>query len=96
MDPDVSKETDPAKEVAKAYRLMRNRDWRMAVINLDHLGIKYPYWGEIDMAKAISYYALRKPRQMKKSLEKACGLGNEEGCEDLKRLKKVHSIDLDP
>jgi hypothetical protein len=62
---------------------------------LDRLEIKYPNWGEIYMAKAIGYYALHEPGQMKKSLEKACGLGNEEACEDLMRLKKVHSIDLD-
>ena len=95
MEPTIGKETDPAKEVAKAYRLMRTRDWRMAMIYLDRLEIKYPNWGEIYMTKAVGYYALHAPRQMKKLLEKACGLGNEEACEDLKRLKKVHSVDLD-
>ena len=95
MEPDISKKTDPSTELAKAYRLMRNRDWRMAVIYLDQLEIKYPNWGYIHMAKAIVYYALHEPHQMKKSLEMACGLDNEEACEDLKRLKKVHDIDLD-
>ncbi len=95
MEPALSTAMDPAKEVAKAYRLMRNREWRMAVIYLDRMEIKYPHWGEIFMAKAIVYYALQEPLQMRKSLEEACGLGNPEACEDLKILKKVHSIDLD-
>ena len=95
MEPDINKKTDPSTDLAKAYRLMRNRDWRMAVIYLDQLEIKYPNWGYIHMAKAIVYYALHEPRQMKKSLETACGLDHEEACEDLKRLKKVHSFDLD-
>lgn len=95
MEPDLSKKTDPSTELAKVYRLMRKRDWRMAVIYLDQLEIKYPNWGYIHMAKAIVYYALHEPRQMKNSLETACGMGNGEACEDLKRLKKVHSIDLE-
>jgi hypothetical protein len=95
MEPVISKETDPAKEVAKAYRLIRNREWRMAIIYLDRLEMKYPHWGEIDMAKALAYYALHEPWQMRRSLKEACSLGNAEACEDLKMLKKVHSIDLD-
>ena len=47
------------------------------------------------MAKAIVHYAMQEPRQMRKSLEDACGLGNPEACEDLKILKKVHSVELD-
>ena len=95
MDPTIAEEMDPSKEIAKAYRLIRERKWRMAIIYLDRLEVKYPNWGEIYMVKAIGYYALHKPRRMKRSLEKACDLENQEACEDLKRLKKVHSLDLD-
>ena len=86
--------SETEKELAKAYRLMRKRAWRVGIIYLDRLEVKYPNWGEISMAKAIGYYALHEAQQMKESIEKACDLGTDEACEDLKRLKKVHSLDL--
>ena len=96
MDPVLSKEIDPGKDIAKAYRLLRKREWRMAVIYLDHLEKKYPYWGNIYTVKAIACYALNEPLEMKKALGMACGLGNHQACDDLKYLKKVHNLDLTP
>ena len=96
MDPAISKEIDPGKDIAKAYRLLQNKSWRMAVIYLNRLEIKYPNWGDIHMVKAIAFYVLNEPLAMKKALKKACGLGNHEACDDLKRLKKVHKLDLHP
>ena len=87
MDPVLSKEIDPGKDIAKAYRLLRKREWRMAVIYLDHMEKKYSNWGNIYLAKAIALYALNEPLEMKKALEMACGLGNHQACDDLKRLK---------
>ncbi len=95
MDPAISKEIDPGKDIAKAYRLLQNKSWRMVVIYLNRLAIKYPNWGDIYMVKAFAYYALNEPSAMKKALKKACGLGNHKACDDLKRLKKVHKLDLD-
>lgn len=96
MNPVLSKEIDPGKDIAKAYRLLRKRKWRIAVIYLDHLEKKYPNWGDIYMAKAIAFYPLNAPSEMKKALKMACGLGNHQACDDLKHLKKVHNLDLAP
>lgn len=96
MDPVISKEIDPGKDIAKAYRLLQSKSWRMAVIYLNRLAIKYPNWDEIYMVEAIAFYVLNKPSAMKKALKKACGLGNHEACDDLKHLKKVGELDLAP
>jgi tetratricopeptide (TPR) repeat protein len=96
MDPVLSKEIDPGKDIAKAYRLLRKGEWRMAVIYLDRLEKKYPNWGNIYMAKAIAFYSLNAPLEMKKTLEMACRLGNHQACDDLKDLKMVHNLDLTP
>ena len=95
MDPTISKKIDPGKDIAKAYRLLQNKSWRMAVIYLNRLAVKYPNWGDIYMIQAIASYALNEPSAMKKALKKACGLGNHKACDDLKRLKKVHKLDFD-
>jgi hypothetical protein len=68
----------------------------MAVIYLDHLEKKYPNWGNIYMAKAIAFYSLNAPLEMKKALETACRLGKTGACDDLRHLKKVHNLDLAP
>jgi tetratricopeptide (TPR) repeat protein len=96
MDPVLSKEIDPGKDIAKAYRLLRKGEWRMAMIYLDRLEKKYPNWGNIYMAKAIAFYSLNAPLEMKKTLEMACRLGNHQACDDLKDLKMVHNLDLTP
>ena len=96
MDPVLSKEIDPGKDIAKAYRLLRKKEWRMAVIYLDHMEKKYSNWGDIYMAKAIALYALNAPSEMKKALKMACALGNHQACDDLEHLKKVQNLDLTP
>lgn len=95
MDPVISKEINPGKDIAKAHRLLQNKSWRMAVIYLNRLAIKYPNWGDIYMVKAIALYALNEPSEMKNALKKACNRGNHRACDDLKRIKKVHKLDLD-
>jgi len=95
MEPPVSHDIDPGRDISKAYRLLRRRAWRMAVIYLDALEKKYPHWGDVFMAKAILYFKAREPGEMKKALEKACSLGNNEACSDLKTLRKVHSVCLE-
>jgi hypothetical protein len=96
MEPTMPTVIDPGKDIAKAYRLLRRREWRRAMIYLDRLETKYPHWHEIHMAKAIGHYVMQEPLPMKKALQKACGLGNERACADLKIIKRVHGMDITP
>jgi hypothetical protein len=94
MEQPVSEDIDPGKDIAKAYRLLREKKWRVAIIYLNNLEKKYPNWDSIYMAKAVTYYILRKPVFMKKALKKACRLDNQIACDDLKSLKRVHEHDF--
>ena len=94
MEQHVSAETDPGRDIAKAYRLLREKKWRITMIYLNHLEKKYPNWDSIYMAKAITHYILHEPVFMKKALNQACRLGNQMACDDLKNIKKVHEHDF--
>ncbi len=94
MEQHISTEIDPGRDIAKAYRLLREKKWRIAMIYLNHLGKKYPNWDSIYMAKAITHYILHEPVFMKKALNEACRLGNDTACEDIKNLKKVDKLDF--
>ncbi len=94
MEQHVPAEIDPGRDIAKAYRLLREKKWRIAMIYLNHLGKKYPNWDSIYMAKAITHYVLHEPEFMKNSLNKACRLGNPLACDDLKNLKRLHEHDF--
>ena len=95
MEQPVSAEIDPGRDIAKAFRLLREKKWRMAMIYLDHLEKKYPNWGDVYMAEALVYYIIHEPVFMKKALSEACRLGNNTACDDLKNIKKVHGHDFD-
>jgi hypothetical protein len=90
MEQPVSADIDPGRDISHAYRLLRKREWRIAMIYLNHLDKKYPNWAEIHMAKALVYYIHHKPASMKRSLGEACRLGNETACGDLATIKKVN------
>jgi hypothetical protein len=94
MEQHISVEIDPGRDIAKAYRLLREKKWRIAIIYLSHLGKKYPNWDSIYVAKAITYYILHEPMFMKKALNEACRLGNQMAYDDLKNIKKVHEHDF--
>jgi len=94
MEQHISAEIDPGRDIAKAYRLLREKKWRIAIIYLSHLEKKYPNWDSIYVAKAITYYILHEPVFMKKALNEACHLGNQMACDDLKNIKKVHEHDF--
>ncbi len=94
MEQPVSAEIDPGKDIAKAYRLLRKKQWRMAMIYLNHLLGKYPNWDSIYMVKAATHYILHEPVFMKKALTQACGLDNQTACDDLKSLKRLHGHDF--
>ena len=95
MEQPISAEIDPGRDIAKAYRLLREKKWRITVIYLNHLEKKYPNWDSIYMAQAITHYILHEPVFMKKALNEACRLGNNTACDDLKNLKRVHKHDFD-
>jgi TolA-binding protein len=94
MEQPVSAEIDPGKDISKAYRLLREKKWRIAMIYLNHLEKKYPNWDSIYVAKAITHYILHETVFMKKALKEACRLGNQIACDDLKNIKKVHEHDF--
>ncbi len=94
MEQHVFAEIDPGRDIAKAYRLLREKKWRIAMIYLNHLAKKYPNWDSIYMAKAITHYILHEPVFMKQALNEACRLGNQTACDDLKNLKRVHEHDF--
>ena len=94
MEQPVSAEIDPGSDISHAYRLLRARERRIAMIYLNHLEKKYPSWAEIHMAKALVYYIYHKPASMKKALGEACRLGNKTACDDLANIKKVHEYDF--
>jgi len=83
MEQYVDKTIEPGKEISRAYRYLRKKDRRIAIIYLDHLQKKYPNWQEIYFAKAIGFYALNKVEAMMNALKISCSLGNREACEDL-------------
>ena len=94
MGQPVSAEIDPGKDIAKAYRLLREEKWRIAMIYLNHLEKKYPNWDSIYMVKAILYFILHEPVFMKNALSQACRLGNDTACDDLKNIKLLHEHDF--
>jgi hypothetical protein len=94
MEQPVSAVIDPGKDISKVYRLLREKKWRIALIYLNHLEKKYPNWDSIYVAKALNHYILHEPVLMKKALNKACRLGNQTACDDLKNIKKVHEHDF--
>jgi len=89
MEPVIGKKMEPGHDLAHAYRILRKAQWRVAVIYLDRLEMKYPNLGEIHLAKSIAYYAMHEIEAMKSSLEHACRLGSEEACDDLKKIKRL-------
>ena len=94
MEQHISAEIDPGRDIAKAYRLLREKKWRIAMIYLNHLEKKYPNWDSIYMAKAITHYILHKPVFMKKALNEARRLGDQMACDDLKNIKRINEHDF--
>jgi hypothetical protein len=94
MEQPVSAVIDPGKDISKVYRLLREKKWRIAMIYMNHLEKKYPNWAAIYMAKAVAYYVFHEPVSMKKALNKACRLGDNTACDDLKNIKKVNEYNF--
>jgi hypothetical protein len=96
MEQHISKSIDPAQELSRAFRYIRKMQWRIAIIDLEHLEKKYPNWSEIYLAKAIAFYAIHEIQNMMEALKSSCSLGNREACEDIEALTQLHEKDLQP
>jgi hypothetical protein len=88
MEQPVIKVIDPGLEISRAFRHISKRQWRPAIIYLDHLGKKYPNWGEIYLAKAIAFYGQDEIENMKEALKTACLLNNQEACSDFQIISR--------
>lgn len=83
MEQPVMAVVDPGRELSRAYRYIRQKQWRIAIIYLDHLEEKYPSWGDLYQARAIAFYGLNDHDRMVEALSKACALNNQEACQEL-------------
>jgi tetratricopeptide (TPR) repeat protein len=80
LEPVVSPALDPGQELSRAYRYLRNQQWRKAIIYLDQLEKKYPYWGDLFFAKALGFEAMHETQQAIGAFSTACERGNQEAC----------------
>lgn len=90
----VAEAIDPGVELSRAYRYIRKGQWRLAIIYLDHLGKKYPNWGEVYLAKALGFYGQDDIEKMKDALKTACALDNQEACNDFKSITRSQEKDF--
>ena len=95
LEPEITAKIEPGVDISAAYRLLRKEKLRPAMIYLNRLEKKYPNWSAIYMAKAMGFYLLHDPSNMKKELKRACAAENALACDDLKSLKRVRQFDLD-
>jgi hypothetical protein len=80
MEPVMSPALAPALELARAYRYIRREHWRMAIIYLEHLEAKYPYWGPLYLAKATAFLGIHERERAVSAMASACHLGDQEAC----------------
>ena len=86
MEPSILALTQPGHDIAVAYRRIRKGTLRLAIIYLDRLQLKYPNWSDIYEVKALALDLHNEPGKMKAALQKACELGSETSCTELKTL----------
>ena len=86
MEQPVLAVIDPGRELSRAYRYIRKKQWRIAMIYLGHLQKKYRCWGDLYLAKAIAAYGMNASAQMVEALDRACALGNQEACRERRGL----------
>jgi hypothetical protein len=84
MEPSVSETLRPGHDIAEGYRWIRLGAPRAAIIYLDRLIEKYPHWSEVYRVKALAYQIERQWVPMRDALRKACALGCQSACDDLK------------
>lgn len=84
MEPEVVTPFRPGQSLAKAYRLIHNQKWRMAIIYLDRITRQYPNWWEPYEVKAVALKHENQISAMQQALQRACALGSTTACADLK------------
>ena len=83
MEQPVMPDIEPGRELSRAYRYIRQQEWRIAIIYLDHLEKKYPAWGDLYLAKAVAFYGINDREGMRAALKEACRLDSQEACHEL-------------
>jgi len=84
LEPSLSGTIAPAFDLSRAYRYISQERWRMAIIYMDRLEVKYPHWGILQLAKATAYLKLHERKQAMGSLKSACNRGIEEACQKIR------------
>lgn len=80
MEPIISAAIAPGQELSRAYRYIRNKQWRKAIIYLDQLEKKYPYWSDLFFAKGVGFEGMHEIEQAISAYSKACERGHQKGC----------------
>jgi hypothetical protein len=86
MEPALSSQLSPGRDIAKAYLLIHMGAVREAIIYLDRLELKYPHWPEIFQTRALAAYLQQDLSRMREELRRACELGQPEACSELKMM----------
>lgn len=86
MEPIISAAIAPGQELSRAYRYIRSKQWRKAIIFLDQLEKKYPYWSDLFFAKGLGFEGMREMQQAKRAYSNACERGHQKGCRKFKAL----------
>ena len=86
MEPALSSQLTPGRDIAKAYLLIHTGAVREAIIYLDRLERKYPHWPEIFQTRALAAYLQQDLSRMREELRRACELGQPEACGELKMM----------
>ena len=84
MEPLLSLTFEPGRELSRAYRYIRKRQWRKAIIYLDHLEKKYPYWRELYFAKALGFEGMHVTQRAVRYFRKACERGEPRACRKIR------------
>jgi tetratricopeptide (TPR) repeat protein len=80
MEPVLSTPLEPGLELSRAYRYIRSRHWRKAIIYMDHLEQKYPNWNDLFFAKALAFEGMHEMPQALRAYAKACERGHRQAC----------------
>lgn len=86
MEPTLLPTLAPGQELSRAYRYIRNEQWRKAIIYIDQLEKKYPHWSDLFFAKGQGFEGMREIEQAMRAYLKACEQGCHQACGKFKAL----------
>lgn len=92
MEPEVAAPFRPGRALAKAYRLIHKKEWRMAIIYLDRVTQRYPNWREAYEVKAVALKFENQFSAMQEALQRACELGGSMACAELRQRQSMHHL----